>query len=495
MKKVFPIILALCLCFAETKAQLLTFRSTYPNITISSVSQTHDLGYIIAGYSTTYSIGSKDIVMIKTDSTGAVIWTRTFGNRVNSGADDVAANAVEIPGGTGYYLAGQFWNQGNNTYEVYVLKTDAGGNRVWSKTMYNHGYDKGMRVDNVTGGGCQVTGWLGNSSEGYLSRLDTNGNIVWQNMINYSTGAWILQSGRQTPDGGAISGGYDNELGSYEMWLLKTNAGGAIQWQHGYSMSGTYNFCYDVCHTSDNGYLLAGGSNGLNLAKTDSSGNVQWSKTYLGTGAYPRGYSVIQCRDTGYIVLANDVGNNQYLMKTDSSGNVMWTMEYTGGYFINTVEQTSDGGYVLAMGTDVIKTDANGVTGCGDVPFTLSASALPLITRTPAAYNTPESASIAAADSSTNPSITVITCSPTSAVNMASESNILIFPNPATKELKIQDSGFRMTSIEVYDMVGEKVFSQPQTSSIDVSELPPGIYFVRILSENESVTKKITVLK
>jgi hypothetical protein len=499
MKKVSAFILTLFVCFIDAKSQQVAFRTTYPNVTISSVSQAADHGYIVAGYSTTYSIGSKDIVLIKTDSMGAVTWTQTFGNKVNANADDIAANAVEIPGG-GYYLAGQFWNQVNNTYEVYALKTDANGNRLWSKTMNNGGYDKGMRVENAAAGGCMVTGWVGNSSRGYLGWIDASGNVIWQVAINYALGSWNLQSARQTPDGGMINCGYDNELGAYEMWLVKTSAAGAIQWQKGYAMSATFNFSYDVCTTADSGYMLAGGSTGINVAKTDGSGNLQWAKTYLNISASTtRAYSVRQCQDNGYIFLANDLNNNQYLMKTDSTGNVSWTRQYTGGYYINTVEQTADGGYVLAMGSDLIKTDANGVTGCGEVPFAFTASVLTLATRTPSASTTPLSLNAVAADSSTSPSVVPTICFPTEVGSNEEQSSFMVFPNPATTELRIKNSELKIKKIEIYSILGEKVYSQqpktgntdasvsifdPKPVTVNVSGLPSGLYFVKVLTEN-----------
>ncbi|HLG35522.1 MAG TPA: T9SS type A sorting domain-containing protein [Bacteroidia bacterium] len=484
MKKISVLFTIFLTLYTASNAQV-TFRNTYSGVTITSVSQTSDHGYIIAGFSTTFTLGSKDIVLIKTDSTGAITWSQTFGNNVNANADDIAANAVEIPGGAGNYVAGQFWNQGNNTYEVYVLKTDTGGNRLWSKTMYNGGYDKGMHVENDGTGGCYIVGWLGNSSKGYLGRLDAAGNLSWQFSIAYLTGAWILQSGRRTPDGGMICGGYDNELGAYEMFLVKTNSGGAIQWQAGYSMIGTFNFCYDVCLASDNGYLVAGGSAGINLVKVDGSGNVQWSNTY---GAGPRAYSVRQCADTGFVVLANDISNNQYLMKTDSSGNVLWTTKYTGAYAINTVEQTSDGGFVLAMGSDVIKTDANGVTGCGETQVTLAASNLTLSTRTPAAYTTASFTNNTAADGSTSPVVPVSYC-----ITTGVEDESGINPDASGEELRVENA-------EVYDVLGQKRLTLNPSPfgeglRLDVSSLSAGIYFVRLISEKKTVTKKIVVVK
>jgi hypothetical protein len=487
MKKILTISVLFFAVFTSAVAQI-TFRNTYSGVTISSVSQTSSGGYIIAGYSTAYSIGSTDIVLIRTDNSGAVIWSNTFGNNVNANADDVPSDVVEIPGGAGYYVAGQFWNQGNNTYEVYILKTDTNGTRLWSRTMFNGGYDKGTHVENDGTGGCFLVGWMGNSSRGYLGHLDGNGTALWQYAFTYATGAWVLESGRRTADGGMICGGYDNEQGTYEMFLMKTDATGAIQWQRGYAMASTYNFCYDICITSDNGYVLAGGSAGINLVKVNSSGNIQWANTY--TGAFPRAYSIMQCTDLGFIVLANDVSNFQYLMKTDSTGNVLWTTQYSGGYFINTVEQTADGGFIFAMGSDIIKTDANGISGCGESFITLTAVPLTLNLRGTAAYTTTSAQSNSAADGSTSPVIPVTYCITTDVGGLSG----------------IPNSEFPVERVGIFDVTGRELFSDnlnsvslwskgKENEILKNSSLPPGIYFVRYFSGKKIVTRKVFIGK
>jgi hypothetical protein len=208
---------------------------------------------------------------------------------------------------------------------------------------------------------------------------------------------------------------------------------------------------------------------------------------------------VKQCQDTGYIFLANDISNDQYLMKTDSAGNVMWTMQYTGGYFINTVEQTADGGYVLAMGNDLIKTDANGVTGCGEIPFTMNASVLTLVTRTPSAFGNFQSLSAAAADSSTSPSVTATLCFPTGSGKFESETNIVIYPNPASTELRIQSrvlgTELKIKTVQIFNILGEEIF-QSRVSNLasqiplNVSDLLPGLYFIKLLTENGTMAAK-----
>jgi hypothetical protein len=150
---------------------------------------------------------------------------------------------------------------------------------------------------------------------------------------------------------------------------------------------GTYwDWAYSVQQTSDGGYILAGytgsfgaGLNDIFLIKTDANGNVQWAKTYGGTN-HDSAYSVQQTSDGGYIVAGltrsfGAVGDDIFLIKTDAKGNIQWAKTYggKGSERASSVRQTADGGYILAGttisfgagGADIflIKTDAKGNIG------------------------------------------------------------------------------------------------------------------------------------
>jgi hypothetical protein len=77
-----------------------------------------------------------------------------------------------------------------------------------------------------------------------------------------------------------------------------------------------------------------------------------------------------------------------------------------------------------------------------------------------------------------------------------------IFPNPARNELSVISYLLSVQEIAIYDLVGKQVFSQPQTSnlkpqtiSINIAGLSPGIYFVKVNAEKKSATEKLVIIK
>jgi hypothetical protein len=118
-------------------------------------------------------------------------------------------------------------------------------------------------------------------------------------------------------------------------------------------------YAYFVQQTSDNGYIIVGSTYSSStefdiwLVKTDSSGNMQWNKTYGGS-LDEEAYSVQQTSDGGYIItgFTDSLSDNRdiWLIKTDPSGNVEWSQTYGGTKDDDAyaVQQTNDGGYIIA---------------------------------------------------------------------------------------------------------------------------------------------------
>ncbi len=171
--------------------------------------------------------------------------------------------------------------------------------------------------------------------------------------------------------------------GSYDFWLIKVDENGNMQWNKTYGGPESDLATGLVC-TADGGYVMVGetrsygaGETDFWLVKVDSSGNMQWNKTF-GDPTADKATCVIQTSDGGYALggywLENGASEAVLFIKTDSLGNVQWTRTYGGaeGERVNSVVQTSEGGYALAGVTDsynderkpdfwLVKTDPNGI--------------------------------------------------------------------------------------------------------------------------------------
>lgn len=208
--------------------------------------------------------------------------------------------------------------------------------------------------------------------------------LVWQNTIGGSSLDFLFAM-QLTPDGGSILGGHsgsiisgdktDANLGVYDYWVIKLNAAGAIQWQK--TIGGTLDDrVYSISLTSDGGYILGGtstsnisgnksenclGSLDYWVVKLDSMGNIEWENT-LGGSSADYLYSVEQTSDGGYILGGASSSNSSpdksencilgfdyWVVKLNAAGAIVWenTIGGTNNDYLKTVTQAPDGGYIL----------------------------------------------------------------------------------------------------------------------------------------------------
>jgi len=309
-------------------------------------------------------------------------WSKTYGGT----GGDVVYSILQTSDG-GYLLAGRTNSFGSGDYDMYLVKTDANGSEEWSQTFGGAYSDYANSVIQTFDGGYLLVGRtssFGNgSSDMYLVKTDANGSEEWSKTCGGEGFDWA-QSVIQTSDGGYLLGGYTQSFGngSSDMYLVKTDANGSEEWSKTFGGK-VDDKIYSILQTSDGGYLLGGytlsfgnGNNDMYLVKTDASGNEEWSKTFGGeNNDYVN--SVLQTSDGGYLLggMTYSFGNgdgDMYLVKTDVSGNEEWSKTFGGtnrDYNWST-HQTSDGGYILGGHSDsfgngeydmhLVKTDASG---------------------------------------------------------------------------------------------------------------------------------------
>ena len=281
-------------------------------------------------------------------------WNVTFGGSNYDWGIDVEQTA------DGYIVVGTTGSFGG--IKAWLIKVDENGNEEWNKTFGNTTY--GANVEVVNGGyiivGSSFYAW----DDYYVVKTDENGNMEWQKIFDlgvYEIGCDI----EQTLDGGYIIIGFS----FYEIhscaWLIKIDENGNEEWNKTW---GWWAEGRAVEETLDGGYIIVGTTSPSHweediwLIKTNSSGIMEWDRTFGGENN-DTGHSVEQTSDGGYII--SGYKNYRYgyntsdlwLIKVDENGNEEWNKTFGGNkneydWFSCSAKPTTDGGYIVVGTTE-----------------------------------------------------------------------------------------------------------------------------------------------
>jgi len=473
-----------------------------------SIAQTSDSGFIVAGGSAsnngdvTGDHGGSDYWVVKLDATGAVDWQVALGGT----AYDVATSIKQTTDG-GYIVAGASssndgdvtGNHGNQDY--WVVKLTSTGTLQWQRSLGGTENDFASSIEQTTDGGYIVAG-VSVSTNGditgshgqwdyWVVKLTGTGAIEWQKALG-GTSDERAHSIIQTADGGYIVAGWTESNngdvtgnhGGSDIWMVKLSGTGAVEWQSALGGTGG-DFAKSVEQTADGGYIVAGESNSNDgdvtgdqggfdywVLKLTGTGTIEWQKTLGGT-ANDFGSCIEQTADGGYIVAGSsgssdgDVSDNHgildiWVVKLSSTGTIDWQKAlggtaHDGAY---SIKQTIDGGYILAGLSGSNDGDVTGNHGDYDYwVVKLSGSSPTSIER-----NTP-----------------LISCS--------------IYPNPAETYIWIETAATTTgVPFRLIDVAGRTVLRgalYQGTSRVDVSHLVEGVYSVEILgSKPQKLVKR-----
>lgn len=270
------------------------------------VSPTQDGGYIVVGVTKSFGNGDEDVYLVRTDPTGEILWTQTYGGA----GQDNGWSVLETR--DGFLLAGYTRSFGSGGFDFYLIKTNAEGESEWFETYGGVGEDR----------------------------------------------CWALAP---TSDGGFVLAGETTSSGAGErdFYLVKTDSSGTEMWSRTYGGE-KGDRCFSVAQADDGGYLLAGqtysegaGDRDVYILKTKANGEMEWSQTYGGP-ASDVGHCITRTSDSSFVVtgyttsFATD-GDDPYLIKIDSQGQTMWTrvLSLDGINHTITGEQATDGGFYL----------------------------------------------------------------------------------------------------------------------------------------------------
>ena len=190
-----------------------------------AVRQTSDGGYILLGKITLST--SADVILIKTDSGGNMVWNKTY---VGKYYDGTQSTDILFASDGGYYLLGETssFGFGAGSRDIWLIKTDANGNEVWNKTYGGKFWEMCGGICFSDDGNIMISGTTDATtigSDGLIIKIDTSGNIIWQDTFGYEAVDQI-QGGVNTSDGGYVAAGNSDTTdtsgyGGWDGWIIK----------------------------------------------------------------------------------------------------------------------------------------------------------------------------------------------------------------------------------------------------------------------------------
>jgi uncharacterized delta-60 repeat protein len=447
------------------------------------VLQTPDGGFLAAGSATQPS----DAFLVKTNAGGDSLWTHYYG-----GSEPDGATVIQPTNDGAYIMGGSTMSYGSGSPgrdDFYLVKIDAQGNEIWHRAFGGPETEQCNDVRQTSDGGFIMVGYVyvgDYNLDIYLVKTNALGNELWSRTFDFSGGGMDESySVRQTRDGGYIIVGDSGFLLNENILLLKTDAQGLEQWHRTYPTVGSER-AQCVQQTTDGGYIVTGNSSvyapcSFYLMKTDQHGNVIWDRGFGGAGL-DYAENVYQAGDGGYVLTgwtsSFGYGNTDvYLIKTDSQGNEIWSQTYGGQYDEHgkCTAPTADGGYIvtgLTYGFGAYWTDlyllklqpANEFEGLAGMPPTqfpaLPALKYELYSNHPNPFNA------------------------TTAISYE-------LPSASHVALKVYDSAGRLvaTLVNAWHEAGNHQIT------FDGSNLPSGVYIYRLHAGEFSAAGKMVLLK
>ncbi|MEI6852042.1 MAG: T9SS type A sorting domain-containing protein [Bacteroidota bacterium] len=433
-----------------------------------SALQTNDGGYILAGYTTSFGEGGKDIYLIRTNQFGDTLWTKTQG-----GAGDDEVRSIIKTNDNCYIITGRTSSFGSLASNILLMKLDTNGTLIWQKAYGGIQEEEGSDVIQTNDGGFAITGttmsWGQSFDATFLLKTNNNGDSLWAKIYEkyQNNWGWALL---QLPDGGyVITGQTKPSSNTDDIYLIRTNHNGDTLWTK--TIGGALrDASSSIQKTNDNGFLIFGSTENYGagnfdeyIVKTNSVGDIQWTKTYGGTNN-DGAWKGIPTSDGGFATAGGTSsfgagGTDVYLIKINSNGDTLWTRTFgsLGDESALSIKETNDGGFILAGNTNsftggldfyLIKTDANGhVAGMNDY--------------------------------------------------QSMNNRITIFPNPTTGKVNIQipEQIGQTKTLEVFDCVGQLQLTKTDDFTVlDIIRLSRGLYFM-VLTNQDNQRQTIKIIK
>lgn len=477
MKLQFLLISSLILLWSEAYSQIM-FQRVYGGDSYDTgceVIQTSDDGYLIAGTTGSFGFESGQVMIIKTDLDGYEEWRKYIEAPL---AQQARSMQESIDGG---FIIGGFSQSMENSYQMFAAKVTSVGDTVWTDNYGGSEWDFCNQVATLNDGGAALFGTTYSYGNGegdfYLIRIDADGDTLWTR----SYGGFGMESGEAiavASDGGFYLAGNTESFGAggSDMYVVRTDANGDTLWTR--TWGGLEDdFCYAVSATPNDGYVLAGGTFNNTPDKSDfvivmEDGLQQWVKyetkpgdNYLTDVIIEQGTNNVTV--TGYATGGGDFGGEDARILRYGFDGVWNGVAKFHGSEANErtydIKRTSDNGYVMVG-------YSTGFLDRFDDVYLIKTNDQGLTVNPELGVNEIEIAG----------EIFEVSVAPNP---VSDDGTRLLIPNYEQLKLMIDDNLF----LRVYNSVGQLVKQEAVTSgSQQLGELnfPSGVYHYQLTSES-----------
>lgn len=414
---------------------------------------------------------------------------------------DSYLHSISLTRDSGFIICG---NASASWFPMGVIKINSNGVPVWHKIFGLSGCDLyGFCARQTLDGNYIIAGskhcfgiW-----DAELTKLDSIGNTIWSKTYGSVLSREYFFDIIETEDSGYVAVG-SSDQGIAQIFIIRTDSDGDTIWTKRFQDGFNFSEGVSLTKTFDHGFVIAcspkstwSGPFGSALIKIDSAGNLVWKKDF-GAGDSLFINNVVQTSDSGFIF--SGVFENTYsgcIVKTNFNGDTLWSKSLKP-YIYGGICQTSDNGYAVAGSSCyTFKTDEFGNTQCWSQPLNIGISYSGL---TPI-YDTvnvfPDSLPLLTlgVDSYAFNPYEIIICNSVGVPELHPNTiQYNISPNPSRNILQI-DSEIEIYKIEIYDGYGRllKKYSHVSfKSTIDISDLNPTIYFIKVFTPSGNSTSK-----
>lgn len=320
---------------ADTSAHLatdiLTFRGGTGADWGTSIVEIPDNALAAAGSTDSYGKGKNSLYIVKTDSTGKVMWQRVFGGYGDDNAEKMALTPDD------HLIVAGVTSSFSGSYDVYLLKVSLDGSLAWQKSIGSDDFEWGTDLT-VLSDGYAVCGYSipSDGTDGgnfILVRTDLNGNETWTKTYDRLDREWSYAL-TATSDGGFVMAGlvHYHQASDIDIYLIKTDDTGGVVWENTYGGDGD-DKAFAIIETNDAGYVVAGTSRSFSsdnfsmvyVFKVDINGAVVWERSF-GDGGYLQAKDIMENPDGSLILTGATVldGTGTGIAKLDASGNLLW---------------------------------------------------------------------------------------------------------------------------------------------------------------------------